>query len=114
MLGCIAFQKKDEKELVAAFEVAVKAGKKDALVWATYAWCLDKLEKKDDALKVLARAVEANPSDERLKASMVAMQNEKKLKMKPYAPEWYQFHLEKPPMDMMGPGGGRRVIFQRH
>jgi tetratricopeptide (TPR) repeat protein len=114
MLGCLAFQKKDEAEVRASFELAVKAGKKDALVWATYAWCLDKLERKDDALKVLARSVEANPSDEKLKASMVAMQNEKKLKMKPYAPEWYQFHLEKPPMDMGGPGGGRRVIFQRH
>jgi tetratricopeptide (TPR) repeat protein len=114
MLGCLAFQQKDQKAMSAAFEIAVKAGKKEPIVWAAYAFCLDKLDKRDEALKVLSRAVEANPSDEKLKASMVALQNEKKLKMKAYAPEWYQFHLEKPPMDFGGgPGGGRRVIFQR-
>jgi hypothetical protein len=32
--------------------------------------------------------------------------------MKAFSPEWYQFHLEKPPPDL-GPGGGRRVVFQR-
>lgn len=112
MLACLHFNAKDEKAMREAFEIAVKAGKKEPIVWATYAWCLDKLDKRDDALKVLARSVEANPSDEKLKASMVALQNEKKFKMKAFAPDWYQFHLEKPPMDM-GPGGGRRVIYQR-
>ncbi|HEY3448443.1 MAG TPA: tetratricopeptide repeat protein [Myxococcales bacterium] len=112
MLGCLAFKAKDESAMRAAFEQAVKAGKKEPIVWAAYAWCLDKLEKRDDALKVLARGVEANPADDKLKASMVALQNEKKFKMKAYGMEWYQFHLENPPMDM-GPGGGRRVSFQR-
>ena len=112
MLGCLAYQQKDEAAMRSAFEVAVKAGKKEPIVWATYAWCLDKLDKRDEALKVLARSVEANPSDDKLKASMVALQNEKKLKMKAYSPEWYQFHLEKPPSDIV-PGGGRRVIYQR-
>lgn len=112
MLGCLHFQKKDVAAMTAAFELAVKAGKKEGIIWATYAWCLDKLGKRDDALRVLSRGVEANPSDEKLKANMVALQNEKRLKMKAYSPEWYQFHLEKPPMDM-GPGGGRRVVFQR-
>lgn len=112
MLACLHFQKKDEAAMRTAFEAAVKAGKKDGLVWSTYAWCLDKLGKRDEALKVLARGVEANPSDEKLKANQVALQNEKKLKMKAYGLEWYQFLLERPPMDM-GPGGGRRVVFQR-
>jgi len=112
MLGCLAYTAKDEAGMRAAFEQAVKAGKKEPIVWATYAWCLDKFDKRDDALKVLSRGIEANPSEEKLKASMVALQNEKKFKMKPYGMEWYQFHLEKPPMDM-GPGGGRRVVFQR-
>lgn len=113
MLGALAFMKKDEAAMRAAFELAVKAGKKEPILWAAYAWCLDKLDKRDDALRVLARGVEANPSDEKLKGSQVALQNEKKLKMKAYAPEWYQFHLEKLPSDLGGPGGGRRVIYQR-
>lgn len=113
MLACLSFMKKDEVAMRASFEVAVKAGKKEPIVWAAYAWCLDQLDKRDDALRVLARAVEANPSDEKLKAGMSALQNEKKFKMKAYAPEWYQYHLEKPPADMMMGPGGRRVVFQR-
>lgn len=112
MLGCLHYMKKDDVAMTGAFELAVKAGKKEAIIWATYAWCLEKLGKRDEALKVLARSVEANPADEKLKSSMVALQNEKRLKMKAYSLEWYQFHLEKPPNDM-GPAGGRRVQFQR-
>jgi hypothetical protein len=58
---------------------------------------------------VLARAVETNPTDEKLKSNMVALQNEKKLKMKAYSPEWYQFHLEKPPMDFGGAAGASSI-----
>jgi tetratricopeptide (TPR) repeat protein len=112
MLGCLHFMDKDEPAMTRAFEQAVKAGKKEGIIWSTYAYCLDKHGKRDEALRILARAVQANPSDEKLKANRIALQNEKRLKMKAYSPEWYQFHLEKPPMDM-GPGGGRRVIFQR-
>ena len=72
------------------------AGKKESLVWAAYAWCLVQNKEKDEALRVLGRGVEANPSDEKLKASLAALQNDKRLKMKPYEPMWWQFGLEAP------------------
>ena len=65
-------------------------------------------KEKDKALQVLARGVEANPSDEKLKASLAALQNDKKLKMKAYEPHWWQFGLEQPSPQAMG---GRRVQF---
>ena len=66
------------------------------------------------ALAVLARGAEANPADEKLKGSLVQLQNDKRLKMKPYEPLWWQFGLESPPPQMMGGGGGgRRVQFTR-
>lgn len=109
--AALYYQRKDYKKMEQTFEVAVKSGKKEGLVWAAYAWCLSQLKEKDKALAVMARAVQQNPSDEKLKNGMVALQNDKKLKMKPYEPMWWQFGLENPPLPTLG--GGRRVQFQR-
>ncbi|SES88829.1 tetratricopeptide repeat protein [Stigmatella erecta] len=111
MEGALHYQRKDYPAMEAAFEAAVKAGKKESLMWAAYAWCLVQLKEKDKALRVLARGVETNPSDEKLKSSLAQLQNDKRLKMKPYEPTWWQFGLETPPLQPMGGGGGRRVQF---
>jgi tetratricopeptide (TPR) repeat protein len=110
MEGALWFQKKDPARMKAAFESAVKSGKKESLVWAVYAWCLLQLKDRDQALQVLGRGVETNPSDEKLRNSLSALQNDKRLKMKPYEPMWWQFGLEPPPTPTMG---GRRVQFLR-
>ncbi len=64
--GALHYQRKDFTAMKASFEEAVKTGKKEALIWAAYAWCLLQNKEKDEALRVLGRAVEANPSDEKL------------------------------------------------
>jgi predicted Zn-dependent protease len=110
MQGALYYQRKDFPAMKAAFEAAVKSGKKEAIVWAVYAWCLLQNKEKDEALRVLARGVEENPKDEKLKASLAQLQNDKRLKMKPYEPMWWQFGLEAPPM-MPPMGGGRRMQF---
>ena len=99
---------------VKVFEGAVGASKKEGLLWAVYAWCLDKEGRHDEAVAVMARAAKANPSDEKVKAVLQSLQNDKKLKLgKVYEEQWFQFHLERMPPEMMGPRGGRRVVFQR-
>jgi tetratricopeptide (TPR) repeat protein len=110
MEGALYFQRKEPVKMKAAFEAAVKSGRKEALVWAVYAWCLVQLKEKDQALQVLGRAVEANPTDEKLKNSLAQLQNDKRLKMRPFEPMWWQFGLEPPPSPTMG---GRRVQFMR-
>lgn len=114
MLGAIAFQKKDAAAMEKRFEAAVTNGKKEGLMWASYAWCLLQNKERDKAIKVLARGVEANPSDEKLKAALVALQNDKKLKMKAWEPGWWQLGLEAPqqPQPMFA-GGGRGMRFRR-
>jgi tetratricopeptide (TPR) repeat protein len=109
--GALHYQRKELPQMEQAFEAAVKSGKKEGLVWAAYAWCLLQNKEKDKALKVLARAVETNPTDEKLKSNLTALQNDKKLKMKAYEPMWWQFGLEQPPLQTNP--GGRRVQFQR-
>ncbi|HYH97471.1 tetratricopeptide repeat protein [Hyalangium sp.] len=112
MEGALHYQRKNFPAMESAFETAVKAGKKESIIWAAYAWCLLQNKEKDKALRVLGRAVQINPSDEKLKSSLSQLQNDKRLKMKPYEPTWWQFGLEAPPTPTMGGGGGgRRVQF---
>lgn len=114
MQAAIYFQRKDYQAMRSAFEEAVKHGKKDGMVWAAYAWCLQQNKDVDGALKVLARSVAENPSDDKLKSALTALQNDKKLKMKPWEPGWWQFGLEAPPMQQpQFMGGGRRGRFMR-
>ncbi|MCL2625390.1 MAG: tetratricopeptide repeat protein [Cystobacterineae bacterium] len=101
--GAIAFKAKDLQTMQKYFELAVKYGKKEGLMWAAYAWCLLQLKEKQKALAVLSRATTANPSDEKLKAALHAVQNDKRLKMKTWEPAWWQLGLETPPTPQMSP-----------
>jgi tetratricopeptide (TPR) repeat protein len=112
MQAAIFFQKKDFGGMERSFEDAVKHGKKEGLMWAAYAWCLLQNKEPDKALKVLARAVEANPSDEKLKSALTAVQNDKRLKMKAWEPMWWQLGLEQPPMPQPQFFQGRRPRFR--
>jgi tetratricopeptide (TPR) repeat protein len=109
-LGACCYQLKDYAGMEQAFERAVTAGKKEGLAWSVYAYALQKAGEREKAQKVMARAVEANPGDERLKSNFVALQNNKKMKMRAYEPQWFQFHLERLPPEMTG---GKRVVWQR-
>lgn len=113
MQGAIYFQKKDFSAMQSSFEAAVKHGNKESLMWAAYAWCLIQNKKDDEALRVLSRGVEQNPSDEKLKKALTALQNDKRLKMSPWEPMWWQLGLENPPMPQAQfAGAGRRRGFR--
>lgn len=113
MQASIYFQKKDFTAMQRSFEDAVKHGNKESLMWAAYAWCLLQNKKDEEALKVISRGVEQNPSDEKLKKALTALQNDKRLKMSPWEPMWWQLGLEAPPMQQpQFVGGGRRRGFR--
>ncbi len=114
MEAALYFQKKEFASMEKTFEDAVKSGKKEGLVWASYAWCLMQNKESDKAVRVLARGVEANPADDKLKSALTAVQNDKRLKMKAWEPMWWQLGLEAPPMQQAQfQGGGRRARFMR-
>jgi tetratricopeptide (TPR) repeat protein len=114
MLATSRYRRRDLDGALKVFEAAVKSNKKEGMLWAIYAWCLDKEDRHDEAVAVMGRAAKANPSDEKVKAVLQSLQNDKKLKLgKIYEEQWFQFHLERMPPEMMGPRGGRRVVFQR-
>ena len=65
-----------------------------------------KIEYLDEAIKRRTRLIPFNlelqqdQKDPKLKDNLQALQNGKKMKMKSYNMQWYQLHLEKPPMVM--------------
>jgi tetratricopeptide (TPR) repeat protein len=117
MLAVSRYRKRDLEGMRRTFQDAVKANKREGLTWATWAWIEEKEGRHDEAISVLSRGVKANPSDEKLKAALQVLQNDKKLKLgKLYGEQWFQFHLERVPAEMMSAPGarsGRRVVFQR-
>jgi tetratricopeptide (TPR) repeat protein len=115
MLGATRYRKNDLDGATKVLEGAVATNKKEGVLWSLYAWILEKEDRHDQAIAVLARASRANPSDEKLKTSLQALQNGKKLKLgKLYAEQWFQFMLERPPPELVGAGfrGGRRAIYR--
>lgn len=115
MLGALRYRRKDVGGARAVFEEGVKANRKEGVLWAAYAWILEKEGQHDQAIAVLGRGVQANPSDDKLKASLQALQNGKKLKLgKLYEEQWFQFRLEAPPTQLVGGGfrGNRRALYR--
>lgn len=112
MKGAILFQRKDFVGMEKAFESAVSSGKKEGLTWAAYAWCLLHAKESDKAVAVLSRACKANPSDDKLKRALSQVQNDKRLKMAPWEPAWWQLGLELPPAPQAQThmGSRRRLI----
>lgn len=115
MLALSHYRRRDWPGAERVFEQAVKSSKKEGLLWCVYAWCLEKEGRHEEAIKVLGRGAAANASDEKLKSALQALQNGKRLKLgKLYGEQWFQFHLERMPPELVGPArGGRRVVFQR-
>jgi tetratricopeptide (TPR) repeat protein len=115
VLGCARFRKRDVTGALALMEEAVKVGEKDGLPWSIYAWMLEKEGRREEAIRVLGRATAALPKDEKLKDSLQALQNGKKLRLwKLYDLQWYQFRLEAPPAQMdPAAGRSRRQLFRR-
>jgi len=103
MQAAIAYKSKDTQSMHKYFELAVKYGKKESLMWAAYAWCFLQLKEKQKAIAILSRAVKTNPTDEKLKTALHAVQNDKRLKMKAWEPAWWQLGLETPPTPQMSP-----------
>jgi tetratricopeptide (TPR) repeat protein len=115
MLGVARYRKRDLSGARKVLDDAVKANKKEGVLWSAYAWILEKEGRHDEAIALLSRAVATNASDDKLKNSLQALQNGKKLKLgKLYGEQWFQFLLERPPPEFAGAGfrGGRRALYR--
>ena len=96
MLGILQWKRGEVKVAKETFEMALKAGKKESLLYAVYAFVLNELHDREKAIEVLNRGLEVCKGDERLENNRNLLQNRKAMKMKVYGEQWYQFLLERP------------------
>jgi tetratricopeptide (TPR) repeat protein len=96
MLGVCYLKKNKLGKMSETFEKATAASKKESLLWALYAYCLDKSGERAKAIEILEKARKKGCNDEGITGNLALLQAGKKMKMKVYGDLWFQFHLEKP------------------
>ena len=94
MLAITYMKKNKTSKMVETFGKAVSGNRKEPMIYAVYAFCMDRIGERGKAVEVLKKGI-AKTSDERLQDNMALLESGKKMKMKAFGDMWYQFHLEK-------------------
>jgi tetratricopeptide (TPR) repeat protein len=115
ILAAARYRKRDLDGALHLMTEACRVGEKEGLCWSVHAWILEKEGRHDEAIRILGRGATLSPKDEKLKESLQALQNGKKLKLwKLYGEQWYQFRLEPPRMEMdPAAARSRRQLFRK-
>lgn len=95
MLAITYMKKNKPSKMIETFGKAVSGNRKEPMVYAVYAFCLDRIGERTKAIEVLKKGLSKADNDERLKENMELLEAGKKMKMKGFGDMWYQFHLEK-------------------
>ncbi|MFO7766415.1 MAG: hypothetical protein R6V33_08290 [Pelovirga sp.] len=95
MLGISYMKKNKHSKMRAAFEKNMTGNKKEPMVYALYAYCLERIGERAKAIEILRKGVKKTGGDERLSENITLLEAGKKMKMKGFGDAWYQFHLEK-------------------
>ena len=96
MLGILQWKRGEKKAAKETFDLALKAAKKESLLYSVYAYVLNEMKERDQAVAVLNKGLKICEGDERLVVNRNQLQNNKPMKMKVYGDQWYQFMLERP------------------
>lgn len=97
MLAASLYRRGQLEEMEKVFERATRRRPKEALLWATYAWCRLSKGERAKALDILARGRKRLPKDDRLRRIQLAVQNGKRMHMRVFGNDWYALRLERMP-----------------
>ncbi len=103
MLGVLQWKRGEKKAARETFDLALKAAKKESVLYAVYAYVLNEMGDRDRAIAVLNDGLAKCKGDERLATNRNLLQNGKAMKMKVYGEQWYQFMIERPMVRMEPP-----------
>jgi len=94
MLAITYMKKNKTSKMVETFDKAVSGNRKEPMVYAVYAFCMDRVGERAKAIAVLKKGL-AKTSNDHLQENINLLESGKKMKMKGFGDMWYQFHLEK-------------------
>ncbi len=103
MMACVYYKRKEYDKMKQTMDDAVKANRKESIVYSLYAYLLNQIKDRESAIKILQKGLKKVPNDDKMNANLILLQNQKKMKMKAYGDIWLQFMLERPPRIMQGP-----------
>ncbi|SHI56258.1 hypothetical protein SAMN02745165_00414 [Malonomonas rubra DSM 5091] len=95
MLAITYMKKNKTSKMIETFDKAVSGSAKEPMIYALYAYCLEKIGERQKAIGVLQKGLKKTANDERLQENIELLEAGKKMKMKGFGDVWYQFHLEK-------------------
>ncbi len=117
ILGILYMKKKNVEKMKKAFKAATRTSRKESIVWSLFAYCLNTMGKKDEAIEILNKGLKKLPKDENIKTNLKALQNNQRMRMRAYKDIWPAFMLEKNIIRQQPPrfarGGGGRKSFRR-
>ena len=96
MLAILQWKRGEKANAKKTFGLAIRAGKKESIMYALFAYVLNEMHEKDEAIKILDQGLKYCKGDERLLDNRTLLQNRKPMKLKKYGEQWYQFLLERP------------------
>jgi len=101
MLAAIDHREGNNAAALGRLEKLKSAGAKEAVYWGLFAYIATESGDADKALQVLDLGQQQLPSSDSLKNMANQVRNKKKVKMKPFAPGWYQFFPEQIPKESL-------------
>lgn len=98
MLGVIYYRERKIAKMNEIFEKATRYVKKSGLLWSLWAYCVWREGDIEKAISILSQGkAQLGDADPHLTQNLLSLQNQKRMKMKSYGEQWYQFQLEISP-----------------
>lgn len=91
----VSYMKRQKKDkMISTFERAVQWNGKESLLWSLYAYCMNESGDPAKAKEILSKGLKKIAGDARLKDNLDCLEKGKKMNMRAYGDNWFQFHLE--------------------
>ena len=113
MLAILQWKRGERALAKKTFDMAIRAGKKESILYGVYAYLLNEMHERDAAIEILNKGLKYCKDDDRLLSNRTLLQNKKPMKMKTYGDQWYHFMLERPVIRQEPPAFARQKVSKR-